>query len=90
LRYIKIGVQLYTHGEKMTVTIHLQLDEEIIKKLEDMAKTTQCSKSHLIREAIEHYVVEYADYQIALDRLNDPHDEIISSEHMRELLANEN
>jgi predicted DNA-binding protein len=57
--------------------------------LEDIAKIADCSKSHLIREAIEQYEGEYTDYQIALDRLNDVHDEIISSEKMRDLLASE-
>ena len=76
-------------GGKMSIIISLRLDEEIANQLEDIAKTTDRSKSHLIREAIEQYVAEYADYQIALDRLNDLHDEIISSKEMRELLANE-
>ena len=76
-------------GGKMSIIISLRLDEEIANQLEDIAKTTDRSKSHLIREAIEQYVAEYADYQIALDRLNDLHDEIISSREMRELLANE-
>ena len=73
----------------MSIIISLRLDEEIANQLEDIAKTTDRSKSHLIREAIVQYVAEYADYQIALDRLNDLHDEIISSREMRELLANE-
>ena len=73
----------------MSITISLRLDEELVNHLEDIARTTDCSKSHLIREAVEQYVAEYADYQIALDRLNDIHDEIISSAQMRELLANE-
>ena len=76
-------------GGNMSIIISLRLDEEIANQLEDIAKTTDRSKSHLIREAIEQYVAEYADYQIALDRLNDLHDEIISSKEMRELLANE-
>ena len=76
-------------GGNMSIIISLRLDEEIANQLEDKAKTTDRSKSHLIREAIEQYVAEYADYQIALDRLNDLHDEIISSKEMRELLANE-
>jgi RHH-type rel operon transcriptional repressor/antitoxin RelB len=76
-------------GGKMSIIISLRLDEEIANQLEDIAKTTDRSKSHLIQEAIEQYVAEYADYQIALDRLNDLHDEIISSKEMRESLANE-
>ena len=72
----------------MSITISLCLDEELVNQLEDIAQTTNCSKSHLIRAAVEQYVAEY-DYQSALDRLNNVHDEIISSAQMRKLLANE-
>ena len=72
----------------MSITISLRLDEELVNQLEDIARTAECSKSHLIGAAVEQYVAEY-DYQIALDRLNDVHDEIISSKQMRELLVNE-
>lgn len=72
----------------MSITISLRLDEELVNQLEDIAQITNCSKSHLIREAVEQYVAEY-DHQIALDRLNDVHDEIISSKQMKGLLANE-
>jgi predicted DNA-binding protein len=72
-----------------SITISLRLDEELVNQLEDTARIADCSKSHLVREAVEQYVAEYADYHIALDRLDDVHDEIISSEQMRGPLANE-
>lgn len=70
----------------MSVTISLRLDDETVKKLEEIAKITDRSKSYLVREAIQNYLVEYAEYRIALDRLTDVRDKIISSEEMRELL----
>ncbi|KYK36258.1 MAG: ribbon-helix-helix protein, CopG family [Theionarchaea archaeon] len=70
----------------MSVTISLRLDDETVKKLEEIAKITDRSKSYLVREAIQHYLTEYAEYRIALDRLTDLRDKIISSEEMRELL----
>ncbi|KYK35960.1 MAG: ribbon-helix-helix protein, CopG family [Theionarchaea archaeon] len=70
----------------MSVTISLRLDDGTVKKLEEIAKIIDCSKSYLVREAIQQYLAEYADYRIALDRLNDVRDKIISSEEMRELL----
>ena len=73
----------------MSITISLRLDEEIVNQLEDIAKITDRSRSRLIREAIEQYVAEYTDYEIALERLHDVHDEVISTEQMRELLTNE-
>ncbi len=73
----------------MSITISLRLDEEIVNQLNDIAKITDRSRSRLIREAIEQYVAEYTDYEIALERLHDVHDEVISSEQVRELLTNE-
>ncbi len=70
----------------MSVTISLRLDDETVKKLEEIAKITDRSKSYLVREAIQHYLTEYAEYRIALDRLTNVRDKIISSEEMRELL----
>ena len=37
----------------------------------------------MIKKALENYLNEYADYQIALDRLNDKDDEIITSKDLR-------
>jgi len=74
------------YSDTMSVTISLRLDDETVKKLEEIAKITDRSKSYLVREAIQHYLTEYAEYRIALDRLTDLRDKIISSEEMRELL----
>lgn len=71
----------------MSTTISLRLSEEIVDQLENIAKSADRSKSYLIRKAIEQYLAEYADYRIALDRLHDVHDEIISSKELRKRLA---
>ena len=71
----------------MTISVSLRLSEEIVDQLNAIANSIDRSKSFLIKKAIEHYLEEYADYQIALDRLNDKDDEIISSKEMRKLLA---
>lgn len=75
------------HSDTMSTTISLRLDEKTIKELEEIAKITDRSKSYLVREAIQQYLAEYTDYRIALDRLNNVRDKVISSEEMRELLA---
>ena len=40
-------------------------------------------RSYLVRKAIEVYLEEYAEYQVALDRLRDKDDEVISSKELR-------
>ncbi len=52
-----------------------------------MASSLERSKTFIIRKAIESYLQEYVDYLIALDRLRDKDDEIISSDEMRERLG---
>ena len=71
----------------MSISVSLRLSEEMVTQLDDIANSIDRSKSFLIKKAIEQYLEEYADYQIALDRLNDKDDEIISSKEMRKLLA---
>lgn len=71
----------------MSVSVSLRLPEDIVTQLDEVAENIDRSKSYLIKKAIEQYLEEYADYQIALDRLNDKDDEIISSKEMRKRLA---
>ena len=71
----------------MSVSISLRLPENIVTQLDEVADNIDRSKSYLIKKAIERYLEEYVDYQIALDRLNDKDDEIISSKEMRKRLA---
>ena len=71
----------------MTVSMSLRVSEQLFSELEKLAQLTDRSKSYLIKKAIEQYLKEYADYKIALDRLQDKDDKILSSEKMRKLLG---
>ena len=71
----------------MSISISLRLPNEVVSQLDDIAANIDRSKSYLIKKAIEQYLEEYVDYQIALDRLNDKDDKIISSKEMRKRLA---
>ena len=71
----------------MPVSISLRLPEIVHEQLEVIAEESDRSKSYLIRKAIEQYLKEYADYRIALDRLHDKDDEIISPKELRKRLA---
>ncbi|MBU0952145.1 MAG: ribbon-helix-helix protein, CopG family [Elusimicrobia bacterium] len=68
-------------------SIALRLPEELEKEVNKISHELERSKSYIIRKAIQAFVTEYFDYQIALDRLNDKDDEIISSKKMRLLLG---
>ena len=67
----------------MSITISVRLPENIANNLADVASETERSKSFHIQKAIETYLEEFADVQIALDRLRDQNDPLISSEELR-------
>lgn len=71
----------------MPAPISLRLPKVVHEQLEEIATESDRTKSYLIRKAIERYLEEYADYRIALDRLHDKDDEIISSKELRKRLA---
>ena len=71
----------------MTTSMSLRLSDDIFTELEKLANLTDRSKSYLVKKAIEQYLEEYSDYKIALDRINDSDDKVISSKDMRKLLG---
>ena len=71
----------------MSTAMSLRLPDQIAKALDALAATTDRPKSYLVRKAVETYLVEYADYQIALERLHDKDDEIISGHELRRRLG---
>ncbi len=71
----------------MTTLISLRLPENILVPLDELAKFTERPRTFLIKKALENYINEYADYQIALDRLRDKDDKIISSLELRKGLG---
>ena len=71
----------------MSTAISVRLPDGLEKALEAITRETERSKTFVIRKALESYLEEYADYQIALDRLTDKNDRIISSEELRKNLG---
>jgi RHH-type rel operon transcriptional repressor/antitoxin RelB len=73
--------------EVIMTAISLRLPERVAGELEKLATLTERPKSYLIRKAIETYLAEYADYQVALDRLRDKDDAIMSGSELRKQLG---
>lgn len=71
----------------MSVSISVRLPDEIARALDELAKVTERPKTFLIRKALESYLAEYGDYQIALDRLRDKDDAVISGADLRKRLG---
>lgn len=71
----------------MPVSVSVRIPDETAQALENVAKATDRTKTYLILQALEAYLDEHADYQVALDRLMDKDDPIISSTEIRRRLA---
>lgn len=71
----------------MSVAISVRLPGGLDKALKGLAKVTDRPKTYIICKAIESYLEEYADYRIALDRLRDKDDPILTSAEFKKRLG---
>jgi RHH-type rel operon transcriptional repressor/antitoxin RelB len=71
----------------MSTAISVRLPDELVKKLERIAKVGEKTLSFIIQKALESYVEEVADVQIAYDRLHDADDPVISGKEMSHTLG---
>jgi len=71
----------------MSTAISIRLPDELAKKLDSISKETERPRSYIIQKALESYIEDYADLQIALDRLYDKTDDIISGKELRKSLG---
>ncbi len=70
-----------------TTSVSVRLADKTARALEDLARATDRPKTYFIEKALESYLAEYADYQVALDRLRDKDDPIISSAELRKRIG---
>ena len=71
----------------MNTALSVRLPEKLATALDKVSKETERPKSFHIQKALEMYFEERADLQIALDRLNDPTDPIITFDEMRDQIG---
>ena len=74
----------------MSTSITVRLPDDIAESLEALAKALDRPRSYLVKKAMEVYLSEYADYLLALERLQDKDDLVISSGELRRRLARKN
>lgn len=68
-------------------TLSVRVTDTLASKLAKAAKQSERSRSFIIQKALETYLDDYADLQIALNRLQDSADTIISSKEIRNSLG---
>ncbi len=71
----------------MSTSVSVRLADDTARALEDLSKATDRPKTYFIEKAIEAYLAEQADYQVALDRLRDKDDPIVSSAELRKRIG---
>jgi len=71
----------------VSTAISVRLPENLAIRLDSISKETERPRSFIIQKALESYIEDFADLQIALDRFRDKGDEIVSSKEMRKSLG---
>ena len=69
----------------MSATVSIRLPDELTEH--HIARETERPRSFHIQRAIEIYIEDFADLRIALDRLRDPKDAVISGNELRKSLG---
>ena len=71
----------------MTTAISIRLPKLLADQIDSIAKETERPRSFIIQKALESYMEDYADLQVALDRLHDKADPVISGKELRKSLG---
>ncbi len=71
----------------MSTTLSVRLPKELSEQLNSIARETERPRSFIIQKALESYIEDYADLQIALDRLHDKTDPVVSGKELRKSLG---
>ena len=71
----------------MSKAISIRIPDNIANDLDLISKETERSRSFHVQKALESYLADRADLQVALDRLDDVTDPVISIDDMRNKLG---
>jgi len=65
-----------------------RIPENLLKKIDEAARSLGRSRAQIIRQAIEYYLADVDDLRLGLESLNDPADPVLDwDEVKRDLLA---
>jgi len=66
----------------MTEAVSIRLPDDVAKRLDELAKSLDRPKTYIVTKALREYLEEYEDYLIAVHRLKDKDDRIVSEKDM--------
>jgi RHH-type rel operon transcriptional repressor/antitoxin RelB len=71
----------------MSTAVSIRLPDALARKLNWISRETERPRSYIIQKALESYIEDYADLQVALDRLHDKTDATLSGKELRKSLG---
>jgi RHH-type rel operon transcriptional repressor/antitoxin RelB len=71
----------------MSPSLTIRISDDLAGRLDALARALDRPRSYIVKKAMETYIEEYSDYLIALKRLDDKDDAIITSRELRDRLA---
>ncbi|MFA5206479.1 MAG: ribbon-helix-helix protein, CopG family [Lentisphaeria bacterium] len=71
----------------MSTAVSIRMPDTLVRELDHVATETERPRSFHIQKALEAYLEDFADVQIALDRFRDHQDPIVSSHDLRQSLG---
>lgn len=71
----------------MSKAISVRLPDNVAEALGRVAHETERSRSFVVQKAIENYLDDVADLQVAIDRLRDTSDPVVSAKDIRKSLG---
>jgi RHH-type transcriptional regulator, rel operon repressor / antitoxin RelB len=69
----------------MSEAVSVRLPEDVAKQLDRLAESLDRPRTYIITKALREYLAEYEDYLVALHRLNDKNDRIVSEKELVKL-----
>ena len=66
----------------MSNVVATRFSDDVLAELDEIARELHRTRAEVVRRAVAIYLAEFADYQIALHRLHDADDPIVTSQEM--------
>ncbi len=70
----------------MSTSISIRTPNKLVQKPSNVSRETERPRSFIIQKALESYIEDYANLQVALDRLHDKTDSIITNKELKKSL----
>ena len=71
----------------MSKSISVRLPDDTARALEELSRASDRPKTYFVEKALDSYLAEAAEYQVALDRLRDRHDPVLSAAELKKRIG---